>query len=439
MNPEIPKNPHVEMVPVASLRPNPRNARTHTKKQVTQIAASIRRFGFVVPIVVDDDGNIVAGHGRWAAAAELRLNEVPVIRVRFLSDADRRAFAIAENRIAELSGWDQALLGEELKFLLDDGFELEITGFTTNDLDFSIIEDIPVVERESFDLPDVAELAVSRLGDLWLIGPHRLYCGDSRKAESFETLLGDERATLVFADPPYNVKIAGHVSGNPRAREFEMASGEMTPTEFTHFLRTIFRLCVLYSINGSIHYQCMDWRHLREILDAADGVYTQFKQLLVWKKGSGGLGAFYRSQHELILVFKNGRAKHRNSFGMGETGRYRTNVLEYNGANGFYKGRDRDLADHVTVKSTALVADLLRDCSDRGDLVLDPFSGSGTTLLACHYTGRRGAAIEIDPLYVDTAVRRLTQATGHSAILADGRDFDRVADDRRAKRENAGG
>lgn len=440
MKPQIPENPRVEMMPRASLKPNPRNARTHTRKQISQIAASIRRFGFAVPIVIDDERNIVAGHGRWAAAAELGLAKLPVIRIRFLSDADRRAFAIAENRIAELSGWDQALLSGELRFLFDDGYDLEITGFTTNDLDFAIVADTTVKEPdpESFDLPDSAADAVSRLGDLWHIGPHRLCCGDSRKVESYEALLGDDRAALVFGDAPFNVPIAGHVSGSDKAREFAMASGEMTPAEFTHFLRSVFRMCVRYSADGSIHYQCMDWRHIREILDAADGVYTQFKQLLVWKKQSGGQGAFYRSQHELIFVFKSGRAKHINTFGMGET-RYRTNVLEYNGACGFYKGRDRDLTDHVTIKSTALVADLLRDCSNRGDLVLDPFSGSGTTLLAAHLTGRRGAAIEIDPLYIDTALRRLSSASGLTPIHADGRTFDEVADDRQRERGTANG
>jgi DNA modification methylase len=434
-------HPHIELVSRTSLIPNPRNARTHNRKQIRQIAASIRKFGFVVPIVIDDGGNIVAGHGRWEASAELGLTEVPAIRVCFLTDADRRAFAIAENRIAELSGWDEALLAHELRFLLDDGFELEITGFSTCDLDFAIAEDVPAMETETVELPDPSIDAISRPGDLWLIGPHRLYCGDSREVASFEALLGGERAALVFGDAPYNVPIDGHVSGNGRVhhREFQMASGEMSPAEFTYFLRSVFRLCVRFSNDGSIHYQCMDWRHLREILDAADGVYSQFKQLLVWNKRNAGQGAFYRSQHELILVFKSGRAKHINNFGLGETGRYRTNVLDYPGANGFYRGRDRDLADHATVKSTALVADLLRDCSNRGDLILDPFAGSGTTLIAAHHTGRRGAAIEIDPLYVDTAIRRLTVASSTTAIHADGRQFDEVADDRLSEREQANG
>lgn len=429
---QLTSHPRVEIVQRATLRPNPRNARTHSKKQINQIAASIRKFGFIVPIIIDDEGNIVAGHGRLEAAAELGLAQVPIIRVRFLTDADRRAFAIAENRIAELSGWDEALLTEELRFLLDDGFELEITGFSTSDLDFAIVDELPVSEPEMVELPDPSKDAISRPGDLWLIGPHRLLCGDSRAVESFEALLADERATLVFADSPYNVPIDGHVSGSGRVhhREFAMASGEMTPAEFTHFLRAVFRLCVRFSTDGSIHYQCMDWRHLREILDAADGVYTQFKQLLVWNKRNAGQGAFYRSQHELVLVFKSGRGKHINNFGLGETGRYRTNVLDYAGANGFYRGRDRDLVDHATIKSTALVADLLLDCSNRGDLVLDPFAGSGTTLLAAHHTGRRGAAVEIDPLYVDTAVRRLSAASGLPPVHADGRPFAQVAEDR---------
>jgi DNA modification methylase len=431
-------HPHIELVPRASLIPNPRNARTHTDKQIHQIAASIRRFSWLVPIVVDDKNQIAAGHGRWLASAVLQMELVPIIRVKFLTEADRRAFTLAENRIAELSGWDDDLLAEELRFLLEDGFELEITGFSTSDLDFAIVDEAPPSEPEMIELRDPSKEAVSRPGDLWLIGPHhRLFCGDSRDVASFETLLGDERAKLVFADAPYNVPIDGHVSGNGRAhhREFEMASGEMTPAEFTHFLRAVFRLCARFSTDGSIHYQCMDWRHLREILDAADGVYTQFKQLLVWNKRNAGQGAFYRSQHELVLVFKSGRAKHINNFGLGETGRYRTNVLNYPGANGFYRGRDRDLADHATIKSTALVADLLLDCSNRGDLVLDPFAGSGTTLLAAHHTGRRGAAIEIDPLYVDTAIRRLTTASGLVATHTDGRSFDELADDRLNMRE----
>jgi ParB-like chromosome segregation protein Spo0J len=334
----LPNHPRIEMLDPGTLVPNPHNARTHTDKQIAQIAASIRRFGFVVPIIIDDESNIAAGHGRWLASKQLGLDEVPVIRVRFLSNADRRAFALADNRIAELSGWDENLLAEELSFLLKDGYELEITGFSLSDVDLSIGEAPPDAE-EDVELPDPMATAISRPGDLWVVGEQRLLCADSRRAESYETLLGEERAALVICDGPYNVPIQGHVSGNGRVRhrEFAMASGEMSVAEFTAFLRSVFRMCARFSVEGSIHYQFMDWRHLREILDAADGVYSEFKQLLVWKKRNAGQGAFYRSQHELILVFKKGRAPHQNHFGFGQT-RYRTNVLDYAGASGFYKG-----------------------------------------------------------------------------------------------------
>jgi DNA modification methylase len=433
----LPNHPRIELLDPAGLIPNPRNARQHPDRQIGQIAASIRRFGFVTPIIIDDDCNIVAGHGRWLAAKAMWLSEVPVIRVKFLTEADRRAFALADNRIAELSGWNRNYLAEELSFLKDDGYALEITGFTLADVDLSIGE-APPDQEERVELPDPSRDAVSRPGDLWSMGQHRLYCGDSRLAVSFEALMGEERAAMIVGDPPYNVPIDGHVSGNGRVRhrEFACASGEMSPGEFTSFLRPIFRLCVRFSVAGSIHYQFMDWRHLREILDAADGVYSEFKQLLVWNKRSAGQGAFYRSKHELICVFKSGRARHQNHFGLE---RYRTNVLDYAGACGFYKGRQQDLEAHPTVKPTALIGDLMLDCSSRGDIVLDPFLGSGSTLLAAHHTGRRGFGIEIDPLYVDTAIRRLTIATGTGAVHADGRTFEEVADARRAEREMADG
>jgi DNA modification methylase len=271
--------------------------------------------------------------------------------------------------------------------------------------------------------------------------PHRLYNGNARDAASYEALLGDERAAMVFCDPPYNVPVQGHVSGlgKARHREFAEASGEMAPPEFTTFLRSVFRLCVRFSVGGSIHYHCMDWRHIREILDAADGIYTEFKQLVVWEKGGqAGMGTFYRSQHELIPVFKSGRGKHINNFGLGEKGRYRTNVWSHKGSNTFRKGRAQDLATHPTIKPVALVAEAILDCSNRGDLILDAFSGSGTTLLAAHRTHRRGAAIEIDPLYVDASLRRLHAATGIEPTLSDGRTFSQVATDR-AEEETGNG
>lgn len=430
-------HPKIELLATASLHPNPRNARTHTEKQTHQIAGSIERFGFLVPIIIDDTLMIAAGHGRWLAALRLNLNVVPIIRAKFLTDADRRAFALADNQIAQLSSWDDKLLADELGQLFDSGYNIELTGFSTADLDFSLPEEDP--KPETVELPDPHTEAVSQLGNLWLIGPHRIYCGDACLPLSWEALLGDDRADMVFGDVPYNVPIVGHVSGNGkvRHREFVMGSGEMTAAEFTAFMRRIFRNCARFSKDGSIHFQCMDWRHIREILDAADGVYDQFKQLVVWDKQVGGQGAFFRSQHELVFVFKSGPAKHTNNFALGETGRYRTNVVKYAGANGFRKGRERDLAEHCTIKPSALVADFILDCSNRGELVVDPCLGSGTTILAAHRTGRRGAGIELDPLYVDTALRRLTDATGLTpTLLGDGRSFTEIAAARFASKED---
>lgn len=382
-----------------------------------------------MPIIIDDADMIAAGHGRWLAAKSKNITEVPVIRAKFLTDEDRRAFALAENRIADLSGWDDELLSDELSILFDGGYNLEITGFSTSDLDFSVPEEPVKNEPEEVELPS-CEPAVSREGDLWLIGPHRLMCGDARKVEAWETLLGEDKASLVFGDPPYNVKIDGFVSGNGKHkhRELVMGAGEMSPSEFTAFLRSIFRNCVRFSEAGSIHYHCMDWRHMRELLDAADGVYSEHKLLVVWNKEVGALGAFYRSQYELVFVFKSGKGKHINNFGLGETGRYRTNVVSYPGANTFRKGRDADLEAHSTVKPTALVADFILDCSNRGDLIVDPCLGSGTSLIAAHKTGRRGAGLELDPGYADTALKRLMTTSGLDAVLAcDGRTFEEVA------------
>jgi DNA modification methylase len=433
----ISNHPRIEMMRTTDLKPNLKNPRTHGDKQIQLIASSFTRFGFVIPIVIDDQSQIAAGHAKWEAAKLRGLTEIPTIRVSFLTEADRRAFALAENRLAELGGWDQELLADELNWLFEQDYDIDITGFTLADMDFSIGSAEQAAEPEHVELPNPDATAISQLGDLWLIGPHRLYCGNSLEASSYEVLLGSDRANMVFADGPYNVKINGHVSGlgSVKHREFQFASGEMSQAEFTQFLRVVFKNCVMFSASGSIHYQCMDWRHQREMLDAADGVYSEYKQLIVWKKSNAGMGAFYRSQHELIFVFKSGKGKHTNNFGLGETGRYRTNVFEYAGANTFRKGRDKDLADHPTIKPTALVMDAILDCSNRGDIILDPFSGSGTTLIAAHKTGRRGAVIELDPLYVDTSIRRLCDASGLVAVHADGRTFDEVAADRQIERE----
>jgi len=405
----------------ASLTPAIRNARTHSRKQITQIAASIRQFGFVNPILVDSDGAIVAGHGRVAAAKSLGLATVPTIRLGHLSAAQRQAYILADNRLAELAGWNHEILAIELGELaaFDPDFSVEITGFDGADID-RILEtgkpSLPPAEPPEDLEPRVP--GVSRRGDLWQLGRHRILCADARDFADLEALLGGKKAQMVFTDPPYNVHIDGHVSGlgRVRHREFAMASGEMSQAEFTKFLTKVLSNLAAVSADGSIHYVCMDWRHLQEVLTAGNAAYTEYKNLCVWNKDNAGMGAFYRSKHELVLVFKKGTAAHINNFRLGEKGRYRTNVWDYPGANTLRPDRMDDLAMHPTVKPVALVADAIKDCSKRGGIILDAFGGSGTTLIAAECTGRLGYLLELDPAYVDVTIRRWQTKTGQKAF-----------------------
>jgi DNA modification methylase len=431
-------HPAIEMMAPNALITPPTHARLHKDKQVEQIARSIDRFGFLMPIVIDEANVVASGVGALLAAKLRKLDLVPCIRAKFLSEVDRRAFSLTVNRLAELSSWDEDLLKLELDALFKADYDLSVTGFDLGDLDLGVVE---IGKEASVELPDPVGTAVTRTGDAWTLGTDiKLFCGNAREAASYEAVLGDERARMVFADLPYNVPIIGHVSGlgKTQHREFAEASGEMSPAEFTTFMRSIFKLLVRFSVGGSIHFHCMDFRHARELLDAADGVYSEFKQLAVWNKGAGGMGSFYRSQHELVFIMKSGAEKHINNIGLaGKGARYRTNVWDYAGATTFRKGRKADLEAHPTVKPVGMIADAILDCSNRGDLILDPTFGSGTTLLAAARTGRRAAGIEIDPLYVDTAIRRLMAATGLEAVHVDGRTFAQVEADRLAERELA--
>jgi DNA modification methylase len=424
--------PQLNHVPLRNLKPSTNNARTHSKKQVNQIANSMVAFGWTYPILIDEHGNIIAGFGRYLAAQQLGLKNVPVILIAGLSDVEKRAVALADNKIASNSGWDREILAAELgelatllpKFNLD----LKITGFEPAEFD-ALVADFGASERDPADEPSkLAPLPISRKADFWLLGHHRLLCGDACEEADMRVLMARDRATMVFADPPYNLQISSIVGrGKIRHREFASASGEMSPDEFTQFLASTFSLLAQYSRDGSIHYVCMDWRHLGEALDAGKEVYTELKNLVVWAKTNAGQGSFYRSQHEHILVFKNGDGPHQNNIELGRHGRSRSNVWTYAGVNTFRAGRMDELSIHPTVKPVALVADAMRDCSSRGDIILDPFMGSGTTILAAERVGRRGYGLEIDPLYVDAAIRRWQEFTRRDAILkATGQTFDEV-------------
>ena len=408
----------IAMRALGELRPDPRNPRNHPLKQIAKIADSIRRFGFLDPILVDPTGLIIAGHGRLLAARQLGLTAVPTVCAAHLSEIEYRAYRIADNKLADLATWDRDRLRIELESLQEAEFDLSLTGFEIPEIEMILDPGQSLAEDDGDKQPDPGP-AVTRPGDLWSLGAHRLYCGSALEAVSYAALMGAERAAVVFADPPYNVRVNGHVSGKGRARhpEFAMASGEMTQAAFTDFLSTTFAHLVAHSVDGSIHFQCMDWRHMQEMLAAAEGHY-ELKNLCVWAKDNGGMGSLYRSQHEMIFVFKAGHAPHRNNVELGKHGRNRTNVWQYPGQNTFHRDRAADLAAHPTVKPLALVADALRDVSVRGDLVLDPFCGSGTTLMAAERTRRQGRGIELDPAYVDVALRRLERLTGEPARLA---------------------
>jgi DNA modification methylase len=375
-------NLNIENYPIALLHPCKRNARTHSKKQIRQIAESIKEFGFNNPVLVDFLDEIIAGHGRVEAAKMLGFEKVPVIRLEHLNDAQIRAFMIADNKIAANAGWNSDLLGSEFQSLisLDTEFDIEVTGFEMAEIDILIGQSAEVRGKKADKIPAFTLTdRVSRLGDLWRLGSHKILCADATEPASFEKLLGSERARLIFADPPYNVPIGGHVSGlgSIKHKEFAMASGEMSEEEFTNFLKKVFHNLANFSADGSIHYICMDWRHMTELLAAGRDAYRELKNLCVWNKTNGGMGSFYRSQHELVFVFKNGRGAHANNIQLGTFGRNRTNVWTYKGINAFGDERERELAMHPTVKPVQLVGDAILDCSSRGDIVLDCFGGSG--------------------------------------------------------------
>ena len=425
----------VEYINPTILKPNPKSPRKHSPLQIRKIAKSIEAFGMVVPILIDADNVIYAGHACVEAAIKLGLPEVPIIRADHLSANELNLLMIALNKLPELSSWDENKLDELFIGLskLDLELDLELSGFSVGEIDLRI-------EGENYKTPDKADELpklpptppVTQLSDIWQLGPHRLTCGNSLESETYTNLFSDsgkkKLASAIFTDPPYNVKIDGHVSGTGKVkhREFKMASGEMSDGAFIDFLKAACALMVEYSKEGSLHYICMDWRHLEHLLKAGSAHYTELKNICVWVKDNGGMGSLYRSKHEMIAVYKNGKGPHRNNVELGKHGRYRTNVWEYPCANTFSKQSDEGrLAElHPTVKPVKMVADAILDTTTKGEIILDPFLGSGTTLMAAERVGRICYGIELDPLYCDTIIRRWQNYTGDEAIhLASGQTF----------------
>lgn len=407
----------VQYVAVEVLKPDARNARTHSKAQIKQIVASIREFGFTNPILIDPDSVIIAGHGRLRAARELGLGEVPTITLAGLSEAQKRALRLADNKIALGAGWDLDILRVELADLsaLDLDIDLSLTGFSVGEIDVLLATGS---DPDDEALPAVPSEPRVRSGQIWQLGEHFVGCGDCRDRAFLQEVIGpDKRVDAAFLDPPYNVKIGGHANSKGRHREFEMASGEMSDNDFRAFLNECLGACASVSRGGAVHFICMDWRHIDDLSQIAAEIYGARLNICVWNKSNAGMGSLYRSKHEFVFVYRVGSEPHLNNVELGKHGRNRTNVWDYASVNTLAGSRREDLALHPTVKPTAMVADAIQDVTRRGDLVLDVFLGSGTTLLAAERTGRRFRGIEIDPAYVDVALERWQAMTNEEPVL----------------------
>jgi DNA modification methylase len=425
----------VQALSVSQIKLDGRNSRTHSAKQIRQIANSIIAFGFTNPLLVNENAKLIAGEGRLKAAQLLGFAKVPAIVLAGLSPARQRALAIADNKIAENAGWDRERLAieiPELTGLLEtEGLDVSILGFAAVEIDQLVtdFEENTADPQDSIDSAWLNDRAASKPGDLWVLGDHRLLCGDARSAGEVARLMAHCRADMAFLDPPYNVRIGGVVGrGRTKHSEFAMASGEMPSADYVRFLDITLNAAASVSREGALHYVCIDWRHIAELLAVAKSVYGDTINIAVWVKSNAGQGSFYRSQHELVGIFRVGQAPHLNNVELGRHGRSRSNVWHYAGVNAFRAGRMEELRSHPSAKPVALVSDAIKDCTRRGDVVLDTFCGSGTTILAAERVGRNARALEIEPRFVDVAIRRWQAFTRRDARHAEsGLSFDEVA------------
>lgn len=420
----------VEYVPLNHIKPCSTNARVHSDRQIAQIAKSIEATTFANPILVDDESVIIAGHGRLQAAKKLKLSAVPVIVLRGLTPTQKRALRLADNKIALNASWDLDLLKVELEEIATSDFEVDWTGFEVGEVD-ALLHAHSDPDEEA--IPPVVTKPVTSSGDIWLLGKHRLACGDVRTPGLLEALMAGDHAAAAFLDPPYNVPIDGYATGRGqfRHREFAIATGELSNAEFTDFLGDVLKRCAAVSHLSAVHFICMDHHHAGELIAAAEGVYAKRLNICVWNKNNAGLGKLYRSQHELVFVCRVGSEQHCNNVQLGKNGRYRTNVWEYPSINGFSSHRKRDLALHPTVKPVAMVADAICDVTRLGDIVLDTFMGSGTTIIAAERCRRTCYGMEIDPYYVEVALDRWADLTGQEPVLeATGKTLSQLRADR---------
>jgi DNA modification methylase len=420
-----------KFVRVDALRPLGRQTRKHPPAQIRKLGESLEQFGFALPILIDIENRVVGGWGLVLAARKIGLSEVPAVTVSDLDEAKLRLLRLALNRLGEDSSWDLDALKLEFTDVLEitSDIDLKISGFDMGEIDSALSvsgED----EEDVLPALNEAEMPITKLGDLWLLGDHRLLCGDALNPESHPRLMGCERAQMVFTDPPWNIPIADNVSGLGAVKheDFAMACGEMTAQQFEAFLRRSLGYAATYSADGAIQFVCMHWSKISELLAAASDVYSELKNLCIWNKTNAGMGSLYRSKHELVFVFKKGTAPHINNIELGRFGRHRTNIWDYAGQNIFNVTGKSKLSLHPTAKPVALVADAIRDCSHRNGIVLDPFGGVGATLIAAEKTGRMARLMELDPRYVDTTVKRWQTVTGRRAVKIEASGSNPAAD-----------
>lgn len=406
----------IDVYQIEGLRSNSRRLRKSDAAHIREIANSIGALGFTVPILIGKDGVVVDGESRLEAARLVGLSKIPCIRVDYLNDIEQRLLRLAVNRLGEKGSWDVVELEAEFKELIIAEAPIDLSGFGSDEIDQIIIG----ADDENIEMGDLAPIpgakAVARVGDIFRLGPHRLVCGDATDPAVVERLMRTDVARMIFTDEPFNVAISGNVTGGDH-REFVMASGEMTDAQFLEFNRNWIGALVPYLLDGGLFGTFIDWRGLPIVHAAATGHGMTPVNLVVWAKTNAGMGSLYRSQHELLPFFKKGKASHVNNVTLGKRGRYRSNVWTYPGASSLGSDSRKGLQDHPTVKPTPMLEGALIDLSNRQEIILEPFGGSGSTLIACEKTGRICRCIELDPLYVDVIIRRFQKVTAEKVTF----------------------
>lgn len=408
----------IQSLPIGSINLPPKNLRKNQQKQVLRLMESVREFGQVAPILVDEDLNLIDGQMLLEALSELDASEINCCIINHLTEDQLRLPRIALNTIQTKAEWDPLELGVELIELDALDFDLTITGLEVAELDSLMLMSTEPAEE---DVPEAPDCPVTKPGDLWRLGAHRLYCGNALDEEAYASVLDGKTVQLVFTDPPYNLKIKNNVSGLGKVKhdDFAMGVGEMSADEFSEFLSSALSLCRDHSGKGSVFYVCMDWRQIHNLQRAAQKSGLHHINTCVWDKGNGGMGALYRSRHELVPVFCTDPVPAVNNIQLGKFGRNRTNVWQYPGANSKGSSANDALHLHATPKPIELVADAILDVTKPKAYVLDPFIGSGTTILAAEKTNRIAFGIELEPQFVDVAIVRWQKMTGKKAVHAE--------------------